>query len=147
MVAADARTAVTFCLSPGQAHDAPEGRRLLSSLGPTSRPVHLLMDRAYEGNETRQLALDLGFIPVVPPMKTRLEPWEYDREMYKRRNEVERCSAFPVTKESLQKASGPYMHEKDDHPPHLHRDPVTRRRLACWAVRGTPIPELACRHT
>jgi transposase len=59
-------------------------------LGPTSRPVHLLMDRAYEGNETRQLALDLGFIPVVPPMKTRIEPWEYDREMYKRRNEVER---------------------------------------------------------
>ncbi|EOG8291703.1 MULTISPECIES: IS5 family transposase [Pseudomonadota] len=90
MVAADARTAVTFCLSPGQAHDAPEGRRLLSSLGPTSRPVHLLMDRAYEGNETRQLALDLGFIPVVPPMRTRIEPWEYDREMYKRRNEVER---------------------------------------------------------
>ncbi|MES2841975.1 IS5 family transposase [Hydrogenophaga sp. RAC07] len=90
MVAADARTAVTFCLSPGQAHDAPEGRRLLNSLGPTSRPVHLLMDRAYEGNETRQLALDLGFIPVVPPMKTRIEPWEYDREMYRRRNEVER---------------------------------------------------------
>jgi transposase len=27
---------------------------------------------------------------VVPPPKTRLEPWEYDREMYKRRNEVER---------------------------------------------------------
>jgi len=44
----------------------------------------------YEGNETRQLALDLGFIPVVPPVKTRIEPWEYDREMYKRRNEVER---------------------------------------------------------
>lgn len=48
------------------------------------------MDRACEGNETRQLALDLGFIPVVPPMKTRIEPWEYDREMSKRRNEVER---------------------------------------------------------
>jgi transposase len=90
MVAADARTAVTFCLSPGQAHDAPEGRRLLESLGTTSRPIHLLMDRAYEGNETRQLALDLGFIPVVPPLKTRIEPWQYDREMYKRRNEVER---------------------------------------------------------
>src|SRR5574337_178101 len=90
LVAADARTAVTFCLSPGQAHDAPEGRRLPESLGPTSRPVHLLMDRAYEGNETRQLALDLGFIPVVPPIRTRLEPWEYDRAMYKRRNEVER---------------------------------------------------------
>ena len=33
MVAADARTAITFSLSPGQAHDAPEGRKLLS-LGP-----------------------------------------------------------------------------------------------------------------
>ena len=81
---------MTFSLSPGQAHDAPEGRRLLQSLGPTSRPIHLLMDRAYEGNETRQLALDLGFVPVVPPTRTRLDPWEYDRAMYKRRNEVER---------------------------------------------------------
>ncbi len=52
--------------------------------------MHLLMDRAYEGNETRRPALDLGFIPVVPPLSTRLEPWEYDRVMYKRRNEVER---------------------------------------------------------
>jgi transposase len=71
-------------------HDAPEGRELLKRLGGPSRPVHLLMDRAYEGNETRQLALDLGFIPVVPPLRARVEPWEYDRAMYKRRNEVER---------------------------------------------------------
>jgi transposase len=90
MVAADARTAITFSLSPGQAHDAPVGRALLGRLGAPNRPVHLLMDRAYEGNETRQLALDLGYIPVAPPVKTRIEPWEYDREMYKRRNEDER---------------------------------------------------------
>ena len=90
MVAADARTAITFSLSPGQAHDAVEGRALLNRLGPPNRPLHLLMDRAYEGNETRQLALDLGFIPVVPPKSNRLEPWDYDRAMYKRRNEVER---------------------------------------------------------
>jgi transposase len=73
-------------LSPGQAHDAPAGRDLLRKLGKQDRPLHLLMDRAYEGNETRQLALDLGYVPVVPPLKTRLNPWEYDREMYKRRN-------------------------------------------------------------
>ena len=29
-------------------------------------------------------------MPVVPPKSNRLDPWEYDREMYKRRNEVER---------------------------------------------------------
>jgi transposase len=90
LVAADARTAITFCLSEGQAHDAPQGRRLLQSLGQTNRPIHLIMDRAYEGDETRQLALDLGFIPVVPPNERRLQPWEYDRAMYKRRNQVER---------------------------------------------------------
>ena len=48
------------------------------------------MDRAYEGNETRQLALALGFTPVVPPLSTRVRPWEYDQELYKKRNEIER---------------------------------------------------------
>ena len=90
MVAADARTAITFSLSPGQAHDAPAGRELLRRLGPQQKALYLLMDRAYEGNETRQLALDLGFTPVVPPLSTRVHPWEYDRVMYKRRNEIER---------------------------------------------------------
>ncbi len=81
---------MTFSLSPGQDHDAPHGRQLLSSLGMAAWPIHLLMDRAYEGEETRQLALDLGFTPVVPPKSTRLNQWEYDRELYKKRNEVER---------------------------------------------------------
>ena len=90
MVAADARTAVTFSLSPGQAHDAPQGRRLLSRLGPQQQNLSVVMDRAYEGNETRQLALELGFEPVVPPLSTRINTWEYDKRLYKRRNEVER---------------------------------------------------------
>ena len=48
------------------------------------------MDRAYEGDETRQLVLELGYVPVVPPKSNRVYPWEYDRELYKKRNEVER---------------------------------------------------------
>ena len=44
-------------LSPGNAHDAPEGRALLSELGPMPEKLCLLMDRAYEGDETRQLVL------------------------------------------------------------------------------------------
>jgi transposase len=48
------------------------------------------MDRAYEGDETRQLALGLGYVPVVPPKSNRLDPWEYDKAMYRKRNEVER---------------------------------------------------------
>ena len=48
------------------------------------------MDRAYEGNETRQLSVKLGFEPEVPPLRTRRAPWTYGRELYKRRNEVKR---------------------------------------------------------
>ena len=90
MVAADARTALTFSLSPGQAHDAPEGRKLLRRLGSQQNGPSLVMDRAYQGDETRQLALDLGFVPVVPPLATRRAPWTYNRQIYKRRNEIER---------------------------------------------------------
>ena len=48
------------------------------------------MDWAYEGDETRQLALDLGLIPVVPPKQNRVTAWEYNRAVYKRRNEIKR---------------------------------------------------------
>ena len=90
MVAADDRTAITFALSPGNDHDAPHGRDLLQELGPMPEGLPLLMDRAYEGNETRQLVLDLGMIPVVPPKSNRLHPWDYDHAVYKKRNEIER---------------------------------------------------------
>ena len=63
---------------------------MLEALGPMPEGLPLLMDRAYEGDETRQLALDLGMIPVVPPKSNRIEPWEYDRALYKKRNEIER---------------------------------------------------------
>jgi len=49
------------------------------------------MHRAYEGIETRQLVLDLGFIPVVPPLRTRVEPrgnTTCDRTMYMRRRKL-----------------------------------------------------------
>jgi transposase len=90
MVAASARCAIGFSLLPGQAADSPEGRALLYSLEELPAGCHLIMDRAYEGDETRQLALDFGFIPVVPPKCTRVEPWRYKKALYRRRNEIER---------------------------------------------------------
>lgn len=77
-------------MSPGQDGDAPQGRELLRSIPALPLGCHLIMDRAYEGDDTRQLALDLGLIPVVPPKCNRLEPWQYKKAMYRRRNEIER---------------------------------------------------------
>jgi transposase len=90
LVAANERMALTFALSPGQAHDAPEGRKLLAGWHRRPDPVPMVMDRAYEGDETRQLVLQLGFEPVVPPHPNRLHPWIYDRSLDRRRNEIER---------------------------------------------------------
>ena len=61
----------------------------LGPLPPTGS-VALLMDSAYEGNETRELAQRLGFIPVVPPHPERKQPWKLDKRLYRQRNQVER---------------------------------------------------------
>jgi transposase len=90
MVAANDKTAIVFSLSGGEKHDAPEGRKLIKKLEKPKEPCGLAMDRAYEDNETRALVVEQGYEPIVPPKKSRLEPWEYDKELYKRRNEVER---------------------------------------------------------
>ncbi|MDR2783933.1 MAG: hypothetical protein LBB48_08890 [Treponema sp.] len=31
-----------------------------------------------------------GYKPVVPAKRNRVQPWNYDKELYKRRNEIER---------------------------------------------------------
>ena len=69
MVAASDRDGVMFALSAGNCGDAPESRALLRQLGPVELSIYLLMDRAYEGDETRALAVELGYIPIVPPQK------------------------------------------------------------------------------
>ena len=90
MVTASDRAVVRFSLSGGQAHDAPEGIALLKGVGRDTAQKYLLMDRAYEREMVRAAALDLGLQPVVPPKKNRRDPWGYDKERYKRRNEIER---------------------------------------------------------
>ena len=65
-----------------QSADGPEGRKLLK--GWKNRPATLraiVMDRAYQGDKTRQLIFDLDLEEVVPPKVNRLNPWEYDREL------------------------------------------------------------------
>jgi transposase len=34
--------------------------------------------------------LRLGMTRVVPPKSNRIQPWEYDRALYKKRNQIER---------------------------------------------------------
>lgn len=54
------------------------------------KDIPLTMDKAYEGDACRAKAEACGMRPVVPPRSNRREPWEYDTELYKGRNVVER---------------------------------------------------------
>jgi hypothetical protein len=90
--------------------DAPEGRALLHSIqGAPELPVscHPLMECAYEGNETRQLALDLGFIPVVPPHPNRIEPWRPKKALYRRRNEIDHLALLSSWKHYVSSVNTP----------------------------------------
>jgi len=90
LVSSDAKTAVDFTLSGGQAHDAPQGRNLLDVIGKQKTVVSLIMDKGYEDDYTRYIAQTLNFNPTVPPKSNRKNLWSYDKELYKRRNEIER---------------------------------------------------------
>jgi|SRR5579859_1823023 len=81
LISADARTALTFAMSPGNHHDAPHRLALLEQLGSMPKGIPLSMDKAYADNEARQLVLDLGMTPVVPPKSNRIGPWEYNRAL------------------------------------------------------------------
>ena len=83
LVAANARTTITFALSPSKAHDAREGRALLSELGPIPEGLSPLIAPACEGDEAEELVFEFGLTPRVPPKSNRMDLWEYDGALYK----------------------------------------------------------------
>jgi transposase len=90
-VVADEVLPIARCLSPGSAADDPVGQQLMEQVPEEIRKDKpLIMDKAYEGDACRAKAKECGMEPVVPPKNNRLAPWEYDKELYKGRNVVER---------------------------------------------------------
>ena len=70
MVTASDRAALTFSLSGGEKNDSPEGIKLL------------YFTPYFKENKFLE--------PVVPPKSNRLYKWDYDKELYKFRNVIER---------------------------------------------------------
>ncbi|MDR2797120.1 MAG: hypothetical protein LBB80_02150 [Treponema sp.] len=81
---------VAFRLSGGNVPDAVEGRLLPETIEKRDYTVNLWRDRAYEDERTGLRVGALRFNPVVPLKRNRVHLWEYDMELYKRRNELER---------------------------------------------------------
>ena len=90
MLAAGERTPLVRLPSSAQAADGPVGGALLRAFGPVSGRPALLMERAYEGDRARRLAVALGHDPVVPPKSNPRRPRIYEGQRHRRRNEIER---------------------------------------------------------
>ena len=76
-----------FELTPGQAHDAPICEALLTGLQPSQS---VLADKAYDANWIRKMIWEQGAIDVIPPKSNRKIPKEFDKELYRQRNKIER---------------------------------------------------------
>ena len=74
VVVANSTTPIKFFLSRGVLNDGPQGGKLVENLDETYGGSYLLMDKAYEGNQTRKTAVERSLIPVVPPKANRREP-------------------------------------------------------------------------
>ena len=79
-----------FILSGLEENDALAGRLLLETVGKQESSVPVLMDRAYADFMTRFTAWSLYFKAVVPPKSNAAYQGDYDKELYKKRNEIER---------------------------------------------------------
>ena len=78
---------VTVHLSPGQDADIKHADAILSDL----QPENVRADKGYDSNAFAATVEKRGAAVVIPPKANRLEKREYDTEVYKERNKVERC--------------------------------------------------------
>ena len=78
---------IAFAVTAGQTHDLVGAGELLSRV-PT--PKRLIADRAYDARKLRDWLNERDCEAVIPPNPTRKHPHDYDRNIYRRRNVIER---------------------------------------------------------
>jgi transposase len=77
-------------VTPGQRGDAAAFPLVLAGV-PAACPVEFVVaDKGYDSDDIRDALVDRDIAPVIPSSASRAEPIEYDREMYKGRNAIER---------------------------------------------------------
>ena len=77
-----------FLITDGSMHDSTQAKSLLHSA--IHKGVYVLGDRAYDSDEIVNYITENNAIAVIPPRKNRKEKREYEKEIYKNRNQIER---------------------------------------------------------
>ena len=86
---------VSFFLTGGEAHDLVGADHLL----PSMQAITLIADKAFDADERVIVPLAAaGKVVVIPPKANRLQPRDYDRDLYMARHLIENFFARPRRK-------------------------------------------------
>ena len=77
---------VKLVLTPGQDSDVRQAEELLDGL----EPRKVVGDRGYDSQKLVDNIQDIGAEACIPPKKNAKDPRPYNKELYKKRNVVER---------------------------------------------------------
>ena len=78
-----------FLLTPGQTHDVTQAESMLEGI----EAEHVLADKGYDSDALVAVIEKTGAKAVIPPRSNRNTPRDYDREVYRERNQIERLFA------------------------------------------------------
>ena len=77
---------VRFIVTPGQSSEFGQSNALIEEFNAD----YVLGDKGYDSNDFVAEIEESGAKPVIPPKKNRIEQREYDSDIYKERNLIER---------------------------------------------------------
>ena len=77
-------------ITAGACHDAPLFETVFEQLPAEHALEHGVMDKGYDSDKIRNKLREEDIEPVIPPRSNRKEQYEYDKDVYKSRNKVER---------------------------------------------------------
>jgi transposase len=86
----DERTGIAVVLTAGHCHESPVFATVLAQVPPEPPLTHAIMDKGYDSDRMREQLLAQDIVPVIPPKSNRREPLDYDKDLYKLREKVER---------------------------------------------------------
>lgn len=80
--------AMNFIITEGNVHDSKKAKDLLEPV--IHKDAAVLGDRAFDTDEIIEYISSKMATAVIPPKKNRIIQREYDKELYKNRNQIER---------------------------------------------------------
>ena len=76
-----------FLITAGNRHDLTQAEALLEG----QHAEAVLADKGYDSQDLVQQIQRMGALPVIPPRRYRYRLRDYDAQLYKLRNRIERC--------------------------------------------------------